>query len=371
MTTTRDEGGSEVVRLPQRTPFTMVDNPIIRAMTDYVALGLYLDMLSYPAGWRINIRELARSHKQGRQVLTDAMNDLIDKGLVFRVRFQEAGGQWRTRTYVCSSPVTFPELQEVQNQYLERCLIETNAQLSALLHPTQLSTGRSGQDGSDDSLLDTEAEEPAKPLVTPSTRFPAPGEPASGRPTVGDLVPKRSEGRSKKPPPPPAPVASKRRGAAAAEEDVLLTTRAALPSLQTTRPTEPDPAARAGPDVEQLSAALAKAWPRLGRRDLQQLQPMIQRALNQLSPPDLTAHLTSNTGGALHPLGLLRARLDNLPPPRSSHRRQAWCGRCTSESYRWLQDDDGQPLSPCPRCSPQAHQPKTASAPEAGKSGCY
>src|SRR4051795_10003750 len=123
----RDDGGSEVVRLPQRTPFTMVDNPIIRSMTDYVALGLYLDMLSYPAGWRINIRELARTHKQGRQVLTDAMNDLIDKGLVFRVRYQEAGGQWRTRTYVCSSPVTLAELQDVQSQYLQRCLIETSS----------------------------------------------------------------------------------------------------------------------------------------------------------------------------------------------------------------------------------------------------
>jgi len=44
------DGGSEVVQLPQRTPFTMVDNPIIRSMTDYVALGLYLDMLSHPSG---------------------------------------------------------------------------------------------------------------------------------------------------------------------------------------------------------------------------------------------------------------------------------------------------------------------------------
>ena len=41
--------GSEVVRLEQRTPFTMVDSPIIRAIDDYVALGLYVDMLSLAA----------------------------------------------------------------------------------------------------------------------------------------------------------------------------------------------------------------------------------------------------------------------------------------------------------------------------------
>lgn len=31
-----------------------------------------------------------------------------------------------------------------------------------------------------------------------------------------------------------------------------------------------------------------------------------------------------------------------------------WCGRCVSDTYRWLETDDRQPLRPCPDCSPQA-----------------
>ena len=68
--------GSEVVRLEQRTPFTMIDNPIIRALDDYVALGLYVDMLSWPPGWRLNLREMTRTHRQGRTVLTAASLEL-------------------------------------------------------------------------------------------------------------------------------------------------------------------------------------------------------------------------------------------------------------------------------------------------------
>ncbi len=94
MVTAAASEGSEVVRLPQRTPFTMIDNPIIRAMDDYVSLGLYLDLMSRPPGWRINLRDLARSHKQGRIVLAAAMTDLIARGLVFRCgsRTVRAGG---------------------------------------------------------------------------------------------------------------------------------------------------------------------------------------------------------------------------------------------------------------------------------------
>ena len=138
--------GSEVVRLEQRTPFTMVDNPIIRAIDDYVALGLYVDMLSWPPGWRINLRELSRTHRQGRTVLTTAMNELMERGLVFRVRYQQAGGQWMTRTYVCSTPVTLSELLDLRRQFLGRCRIETSTELSDPANPSRSTGSRTAEE---------------------------------------------------------------------------------------------------------------------------------------------------------------------------------------------------------------------------------
>jgi len=61
------------------------------------------------------------------------MNDLIGRGLVFRLRYQEPTGRWRTRTYVCSSPVTLAELRDIQTQY-SRCMIETSGELTQALN---------------------------------------------------------------------------------------------------------------------------------------------------------------------------------------------------------------------------------------------
>lgn len=340
----RDDGGSEVVRLPQRTPFTMVDNPIIRGMTDYVALGLYLDMLSHPSGWRINIRQLAKTHKQGRQVLTDAMNDLIARGLVFRVRLQEASGRWSTRTYVCSSPVTLDELRDVRRQYNHRCVFETSPELAEALSAAQHtpSTAATSDPGNADRAVAQSTSSATSPLVAPSTRFPAPGGPETGEPTAGvpdsdDPAPQELEGKRKIPLPSPSPVRVDGPGSPTTEEDQ---------QRGKTR----------HPDLDHVLSALVTAWPNLGQRDLNQLQPLIDEALHALPATQVVEHLATNTGGARHPAALLRARLHNLPPPRRQRRLTEWCGHCASATYRWIQDADGQRVRPCPICSPQANR---------------
>lgn len=39
-----------------------------------------------------------------------------------------------------------------------------------------------------------------------------------------------------------------------------------------------------------------------------------------------------------------------------------WCGRCVSDTYRWIETADHQPLHPCPECSPQARAHARSSA---------
>ena len=154
-------------------------------MTDYVALGLYLDMLSHPSGWRINIRQLAKTHKQGRQVLTDAMNDLIARGLVFRVRFQEASGRWRTRTYVCSTPVTLDELGKSNASTTTVRHSRPAPELTDALAAGRAHTRHCSERPTTSTSLSQPATQTTSHLVTPSTRFPAPGGPAAGAPDTG------------------------------------------------------------------------------------------------------------------------------------------------------------------------------------------
>ncbi len=346
-----DDGGSEVVRLDQRVPFTMVDNPVIRALPDYVALGLYVDMLSWPPGWRINLREMARTHKQGRTVLTAAMNELISRGLVFRVRYQQPSGQWMTRTYVCARPVTASELDAVRGQYRGRCSIETTKELSPR-HDAE--TPETVED------LDSRPAGDGGGVPQPSTRFPALGEPGSGQPGVGDPaarqpnvgvpVPQRSDPRPKTPPPPPV-----------ASQDL--------------EPVEVGGGGEAGTDagrgdvsgsaaVERVLGAVARAWAQIGRRDLSLLRGPVDVALGYSSEPELIEWLTSNTSGATYPAGVLRARLQNLPVgrPREAEKSAPWCEQCASPDYRWIEDADGRPTHPCPRCSPQARTSRPTAA---------
>ena len=350
--------GSEVVRLEQRTPFTMIDNPIIRALDDYVALGLYVDMLSWPPGWRLNLREMTRTHRQGRTVLTAAMNELIERGLVFRVRYQGPGGQWMTRTYVCAAPVTLDELLDVRRQYADRCKIETSTALTAQANPGRRVAGQKPST--------------VQPDRSPSVRFPSvgdpnpgepnpgdpdpgptmPGEPPIGEPTIGDLAPQRSDSRSKTPPPPTPANGPDRPSTITNPSD----------------PSDPAPPQRAAPQsalpqaaVSQsdgadprLVAAIRAAWPNLNESGLAQLGPDLVAATAAIGAAPLLEHLTTNTGGALNPVAVLRTRLRNLPPPPRITRSVAWCGRCSSPTYRWVEDASGFPIEPCPRCSGQA-----------------
>lgn len=357
-----DAGGSEVVVLQQRVPFTMIDNPIIRESTDYVALGMYVDLMSYPPGRKINLRDIAKVKKQGRTVLTDAMNSLIARRLVFRVRFQETTGQWKTRTYVCARPVTLDELRAVRAEYNGKCSIETTPEFSTALNPMKLYTadGAASSGGGADAAVN--------PLVTPSARFPALGEPAPGQPAVGapasgNQAPQREEVKDLDPPPTPTDVAQAEAAPSGVEEEDHLR----RPATRAASGGEPDghEASRSlgvaeHADTAAVVAALSASWP-VGQRDLARLRPGVSQALGLVSAKELIEHLVSNTGGAIHPPSVLRARLDNLPEPRMPlRRRAAWCGHCAAETYRWLTDHDGQPVRPCPTCSPQAVRTTTS-----------
>jgi hypothetical protein len=47
------------------------------------------------------------------------------------------------------------------------------------------------------------------------------------------------------------------------------------------------------------------------------------------------------------------ARTSDVPQPRAE---SAWCRSCESDTYRWVVDDDGLPLRPCPSCHPTSRQ---------------
>lgn len=46
-------------------------------------------------------------------------------------------------------------------------------------------------------------------------------------------------------------------------------------------------------------------------------------------------------------------RTEHVPPPRQA---TTWCRSCDDKDYRWVVDESGAPLYPCPRCHPSANQ---------------
>ncbi|HEY5845384.1 MAG TPA: hypothetical protein VIT42_01220 [Microlunatus sp.] len=338
----------ELVQLEQHVPFTMVENSIIQKLGDYVALGLYLDMRSKPPGWRINLANLAKTKKQGRESLTAAMNMLIELGLVFRVKYQRPTGQWATRIYITQRPVTLAELSAVRDSYSGKCTIITTAELSEHANNRHVEPGlNNGHRHTEAAGNPTHSPTDGKPTVgEPTIGLPAVGQPDVAGPTVGNPAAKEQEFRSNNPPPTPSDQPSGSVEPGEGEEEYR-SEKGTLGLGQTTQDSE----------VDSVTELVAAAWPHLGGKDLGRLRvPIAEGLASGLSGEELSEHLTRNTGGVRHPLAVLLGRCDNLPRPRTRPRPMPeWCGSCEAVNHRWIEVGPNREPMRCPTCNPRAH----------------
>lgn len=319
-----------------------------------LALGLFAYMAMLRDGEEFSIRQMQRTHKEGRDAWSGALAELLELGLVARVRWADGRGQWRTRYYLAQDHAFDAEdiayLREVHGM---GCLIECSPGLGNV--PIQVSsrvskrprkgvTSPPGESGSVDNSTAIRRDR-ATPLVAPAAAIATIGQPADAIAATGtisdDADPQQAGGV--------AAIA----GALEEGKDLLLPPPYP-PHANTSPEQEPTSTGGRGDDVEhphtgQVMGSVLRTWPILSRRDRATVQQLVNQRLAQGHGPDgLRQLLCGNTDGVRMPGRLLIARLDGLGEPVAEPAgRLPWCGACDD---RWI--DHGLGLHRCPACHP-------------------
>lgn len=319
-----------------------------------LALGLFAYMAMLRDGEEFSIRQMQRTHKEGRDAWSGALAELLELGLVARVRWADARGQWRTRYYLAQDHPFDPEdITYIREVHGKGCLIECSPGLGNV--PIQVSSRvsrrprkrvatPSGQSGSVDNSTAIRRDQ-ATDLVAPGNAIAATGQPtvaiAATGATSNDDQPDQGRGV--------AAIA----GAHKERKDLLFPPP--YPPHASTPPEQP--ATSTGgrddsvehPHTGQVMGSVLRTWPMLSRRDRSAVHTLVNQRLVQGHSPDVLRHLLcGNTEGVRMPGRLLIARLEGLAEPvEGPSGRLPWCGACDD---RWI--DHGLGLHRCPACHP-------------------
>lgn len=99
--------------------------------------------------------------------------------------------------------------------------------------------------------------------------------------------------------------------------------------------------------------------PELSPQGRQRLITEIRAAINRHVPISVisAALVTPLPANVVDAGAVLSSRVSRTVAPCTPAPRVAWCGKCESDGYRWIQvvgEDGMQRMMPCPECSPQA-----------------
>lgn len=305
-----------------------------------LALGLFAYLAMQRDGSEFSLRQMQRTHKEGRDAWSGAMAELIELGLVARIRWRDSAGRWRTRYYLAHDhPFDEADIAEIREVHGQDCLIECSPELSNT--PIQVSSRVSKRP----RKADRAALDHANGVVAPVSAIAAAGRPSAAIAAAGAtsddaaldqgrgvaaIAGTHKEGRTISPSFPPTP--------------------------HDERPAPPQvPTRREGwdPRCDEVLRHVMKAWPSLTRSDQAKLMALINTRLGQGHPQEqLIAVLTANTEGAKRPVGVLAARLNDLPEPTRSG-PAPWCGACDENRAIEHEGALGEIVSHwCPRCHP-------------------
>lgn len=311
-------GSSTVYRnMAGEDPFTRVLNDTVR---DYnlslKALGLLTRLLSNANGWSIDSRSLARQFKEGRDAILAATNELIEHGYVLRRRYQDERGWFITEYQVFGTPQGSPP-----------------------------SNGRPNGGGPDMPPTSPAYDPPdAKAQVSPR-----PGFPDTDSPDTGFPAPDNTD-------------VSKRTGPKEKDDDERLSPPSQVVENAST---DSDDEFHGYPMVRLLANELAFASGRtifwnLNPEQMAQLsaaigrvgdvRPFVDYALDQDAnhpKPGRTASAYVKVWKHAH------AKPSSPSTTTTAPSRPVWCGRCDSDSYRFI-DIGNDTWQPCPECNPPA-----------------
>ena len=98
---------------PPPNRFAAIDNDTVDDIDCMVTKGLLLTLIRQKPGEDMTVEKLAKTHKQGRQALEAAMRNLVQRGLVVKLKIQSAETNWwRTEFTVSDRPISVMFVQE-------------------------------------------------------------------------------------------------------------------------------------------------------------------------------------------------------------------------------------------------------------------
>lgn len=362
--------------------FVAVAPESLDRLPDLHSVGLLAHLLRHQDDWLFDLERLV-AQKPGltKGAAAKAMQTLVCYGYVVKVKWQNAGGKWNTTVYRSSRPHTIEDLQQLAEMYQpgkfvqvarwnpadpsrpKKISVQLNKRDTALVmywdnesaRGDRLAPFRPGNQPVNKPPVDNlPVDNQANPQVTPTSQIPTVGEPTVGSPTVGNLdvyIEEEVEDQFLPPSVPPPPLidgpSGYERGNDSSIEDGPQASAGALALIanmlnwgNASRRPKPRQAQHLALAVDQ---ALAGGW------TLRALTEHAQQALDTAK---------RNPASYLH-----GALTDHLPIPptggtttgqsSSAPKQVPWCGKCTSESYRWIDDVDDNPYK-CPRCNPRA-----------------
>ena len=91
--------------VPENSGWTPIPNETARdKRISRRALGLLVELLSYPSGWDSTADSLSAKGREGREATRTAMRELETAGYVVHVRYSPGRGLWRTASFAASTP---------------------------------------------------------------------------------------------------------------------------------------------------------------------------------------------------------------------------------------------------------------------------
>jgi hypothetical protein len=103
--------------------FAAVDNTAVDTLTSFTAKGLLTHYIRARPGERMDIRTMALEHREGREAIALAQQELMRHGYLVRFRIQLGAGAkqaraytWRTKFVVDSLPLTPEDVADLIRQ---------------------------------------------------------------------------------------------------------------------------------------------------------------------------------------------------------------------------------------------------------------
>lgn len=109
--------GMQIERAARTQNFSIISNDIFdhKDMT-WRAVAILAYMLSRPDWWVISTDRLAALHKEGREAVRTALNELEGFGYIKRTRTRNAAGQWVHKMQVFDTPQPKSGPEEIPDQ---------------------------------------------------------------------------------------------------------------------------------------------------------------------------------------------------------------------------------------------------------------